>query len=205
MVFKGKRGKNVEKLPKTLVLANLIELCLCLQASHCPLGETSSPWIRLDSASASTLDWNQKHHQVYSKRTESYSRGCTESPTARLGKVESTLVVLILFCFYLISDWPSHMTFEISVPWPGIEPSPQKWKSRILTTRSLGNFSSWTSCAFSPKILGRLPTNDGEEQLYLVPGTPPRADPCYPCSPLSTHPFNECQRHHAVSSGSVHS
>ena len=93
-----------------------------------------------NSASASTLDWNQKHHQAYSKRTESYSRGWGESPTGRLGKVESTLVVLVLFCFYLIFDWPSYMAFKISVPWPGIEPNPQKWKSRILTTRSLGNF-----------------------------------------------------------------
>ena len=137
---KKKTKKNAERLPKTLVWASLIELCLCLQASGCPLGETSSPWIRLDSASASTLDWNQKHHQAYSKRTESYSRGWGESPTGRLGKVESTLVVLVLFCFYLIFDWPSYMAFKISVPWPGIEPNPQKWKSRILTTRSLGNF-----------------------------------------------------------------
>ena len=35
--------------------------------------------------------------------------------------------------------WPCQADCRISVPWLGIEPGPQQWKPRILTTRPPGN------------------------------------------------------------------
>ena len=45
----------------------------------------------------------------------------------------------ILCCKFFFFFGHAGMACRISVPWPGIEPRPQHWKPRILTTRPPGN------------------------------------------------------------------
>ena len=47
---------------------------------------------------------------------------------------------LHLFLFLFSCCWPHPAVCGISVLWPGIEPGPWQWKSRILTTRQPGKF-----------------------------------------------------------------
>ena len=39
-----------------------------------------------------------------------------------------------IYLFIIFFFWPCHTVCWILVPWPGIEPEPQQWKHRILTT-----------------------------------------------------------------------
>ena len=68
------------------------------------------------------------------------------------GKNEETQLVWILFIFSLLPlylwrslqfiylfIWPYRVACGILVPWPGIEPGPWQWQSRVQTTGPPGN------------------------------------------------------------------
>ena len=57
-------------------------------------------------------------------------------------------IILCLFIYLFIYFWPQQMVYLISVPWPGIEPRPQQWKPRILTTRPPGHSLSFVLFGF---------------------------------------------------------
>ena len=47
----------------------------------------------------------------------------------------------MLFSFYIFIFWLLWVACRIFVPWPGIEPWPQQWDCRVLTTGLLGDSS----------------------------------------------------------------
>ena len=58
-------------------------------------------------------------------------------PQAQFSSLSLFLFLPLLFSF---SFWPHHSPCRILVLWPGIEPRPQQWKHRVLTTGPPGNF-----------------------------------------------------------------